>query len=114
MLDYIEKYPFMLTNACNDVDSRKKYNYQWKTLSRTLNSFGLGEKSVEQWQRALSDWVSKTKKKMVSLKNEKSKSGGGQASNKSLNELETRLMVLKGWISLVEEETMQEVGDDNV
>lgn len=100
----------MLTNAFIDVESRKKYIHHWKTFAKIMNSMGLGQKSMGQWQRVLSDLVSKTK--AAYLKKDINKTGGGPATTKGINEHEKRLIAIKGWSSVEEDGSTREFGID--
>ncbi|KAJ8966024.1 hypothetical protein NQ314_003775 [Rhamnusium bicolor] len=110
IIDFVEKHPEMLTNSFRCAESRNKYNENWRILCITLNSVGYGEKSVEQWQRVLVDWLTKVKIKWINIKKDIKGTGGGPGSGSVLNDLEQRLLHLKGFSSVEGDGSTQEIG----
>nr|CAI5826033.1 unnamed protein product [Callosobruchus analis] len=85
-------------------------NELWLKLANRLNSMGFGEKSIDSWRKALTDWKSKTKTKAVTLKRENEKTGGGPKMLPPLTDLENRLLALMGKTAISGDEEIPELG----
>nr|CAI5855556.1 unnamed protein product [Callosobruchus analis] len=85
-------------------------NELWLKLANRLNSMGFGEKSIDSWRKALTDWKSKTKTKAVTLKRENEKTGGGPKMLPPLIDLENHLLALMGKTAISGDEEIPELG----
>ncbi|GLV40946.1 uncharacterized protein CBL_08520 [Carabus blaptoides fortunei] len=110
MLDFVEAHPEMVNNSFTQPQARQKYLDLWKELTCILNAMGMGEKTPTQWQRVLSDWITKTKSKLHNLNMDMKSTGGGPSSGNDLSEKEIRLMNLKGWACVVGDNATTEAG----
>ncbi|CAG9761210.1 unnamed protein product [Ceutorhynchus assimilis] len=76
------------------AQGRKDYTKMWTILSEKLNSLGLGEKSIEKWQKSWSDYKYNLKKKAAEI--EKSQTGGESESFPSLTDFELKVLGIYG------------------
>ncbi|XP_051168393.1 uncharacterized protein LOC127286125 isoform X1 [Leptopilina boulardi] len=114
LLEYIEENKTLLTKKFTRHLSRELYNREWKEIAMELNKLNNGRstKTVAQWQRVLSSWVSKTKTKLTDIKRCKRTTGRGNFTqgNVSLTELEDRLLAVKGMTSVQGDGKTKEIG----
>lgn len=50
----MEEHQDFATGRVNSVNGKEEYKKMWNELSTKLNALGLGEKTVEKWQKVSS------------------------------------------------------------
>nr|CAI5858522.1 unnamed protein product [Callosobruchus analis] len=70
ILEFGENNRELIMGKFSTSQGRTKMNELWLKLANRLNSMGFGEKSLDSWRKALTDWKSKTKAKAVTIKRE--------------------------------------------
>ncbi|CAG9763568.1 unnamed protein product [Ceutorhynchus assimilis] len=76
LLELCDRNPELITNKFNGPEGKVKSHALWKTVTSKSNSLGYGEKPMEGWRKALTDWKSETKSKAAAIKREMQKTGG--------------------------------------
>ncbi|KAJ8937767.1 hypothetical protein NQ314_011724 [Rhamnusium bicolor] len=87
IVDFIEVHKILLSGKCHPL--------QAKELEEKAR------KDVKQWKTFFSEWKTKTRKKVRLAKEHLVKTGGGSYSTEQLNEIETRLINVCGWVSII-------------
>ncbi|KAJ8971519.1 hypothetical protein NQ314_000661 [Rhamnusium bicolor] len=101
IVDFIEVHKILLSGKCHPLQA-KELEEKWSELSEILNNIPNGaRKDVKQWKTFFSEWKSKTRKKARLAKEHLVKTGGGSYSTEQLNEIETRLINVCGWVSII-------------
>ncbi|KAJ8969807.1 hypothetical protein NQ314_001564, partial [Rhamnusium bicolor] len=79
IVDFIEVHKILLSGKCHPLQA-KELEEKWSELSEILNNIPNGaRKDVKQWKTV----------------------GGGSYSTEQLNEIETRLINVCGWVSII-------------
>ncbi|XP_050299961.1 uncharacterized protein LOC126738599 isoform X2 [Anthonomus grandis grandis] len=113
LLELCEANPELITNKFNGPDGKTKGHALWQNVAHKLNSLGFGEKTKDEWRRALTDWKCKTKAKAAKIKLEINRTGGGAANYIPLSEIENRLLALMGSKAIEGDVNIVELGFGN-
>ncbi|CAH1981439.1 unnamed protein product [Acanthoscelides obtectus] len=90
------KNPELARGRLSSSQVRKDYSKLWSELTNKLNSLGLGQKSVDKWQKSWSDYKLNLKKKAAEIERSRNLTGGGPACSKTLNDFELKILEILG------------------
>nr|CAI5822119.1 unnamed protein product [Callosobruchus analis] len=96
IVSFMEQHPELARGRFNGPSGREMLKKLWKDLALQLNSTGLGERSVEKWQKTWTDFKYLLKKKASINKRDIEATGGGPPQGGPLSEIEDRALHLLG------------------
>ncbi|XP_018576986.1 uncharacterized protein LOC108915442 [Anoplophora glabripennis] len=102
----------LITNKFNGIEEKAVGNNLWKSIAIKLNSLGYGEKTINEWRRAVTDWKSKVKSKASRIRNSLLQTGGGSFDAPQLTPLEEKLLSLMGTKCIAGDVGVQELGQN--
>ncbi|KAF5269895.1 hypothetical protein FQR65_LT05694 [Abscondita terminalis] len=93
---FFEAHPDLITGRVASINGREENRKLWQELAQQLNAVGMGERTVEKWQKTWADFKSNLKKKAAEINRLRAQTGGGPPTEKILSDLEQRLLSLLG------------------
>ncbi|KAF5274636.1 hypothetical protein FQR65_LT16940 [Abscondita terminalis] len=106
MIEFIKNNKILISGKSHPC-ATQEVESKWDELTILLNNIeGGSRKDKKQWKCFFSEWKSKTRKKARLNKERLVATGGGAYTSHDLSDLENKIMLLLGWITVV--------GDDYV
>ncbi|VEN50352.1 unnamed protein product [Callosobruchus maculatus] len=96
IVNFMELHPDFARNRVKGPTGRDTMKKLWGELASQLNSLGLGERSIQKWQKTWTDYKYVLKRKAADIKIDLVGTGGGPPNGSLLTELDHRILCVLG------------------